>query len=188
MNHFELLAVFWACGGDNFRNMFCHVEDHLSSALKIIADQSVDEAHMAECLMTLHYYEDKGKELPCDADGNIGIDDSYDMYLPHHGSSGRKYISKSGCASLFALLSVYIIGRHVFFQSCCRCDEFDAAIADGQANEGDNVLEHCCPRNFPKTKSLQTMETAAAVIMTKVLHDCGFGVFCTELSLMTIQK
>ena len=86
---------------------------------------------------------------------------------------------------MLGLLTGMIIASHVCSQDCRVCKYFENKKKAGKTTgPNETVRAHRgCPRNFAKSKSPKTMETASTVLMVKGIYDSDHSAFIEHLCI-----
>ena len=162
--------------------MFRVVEDKLGPVVQKVAADSKEKAIVLERDATKCNAAENNKEITI-VDGKVGISVSSDTHWPRRGGGGKKYVSPSGLTYMLGSHTGMIVGSHVCSQDCRTCHYFGKKMKDGKTKPGETVRAHRCPRNFSKTKSPKTMETASTVIMVRGIFDSVHQTFVEHLCI-----
>eukprot|EP00978_Attheya_sp_CCMP212_P021465 scaffold62688_cov40-Attheya_sp.AAC.2 len=162
--------------------MFRVIEDKLGPVLQKIASDSKEKGIELEREATKRNATKNNIKLTV-IDGKVGISVASDTHWPRRGGGGKKYVSPSGLTYMLGSLTGMIIASHVCSQDCRVCHYFEKKKKDGKTEPDETVRAHRCPRNFVKSKSPKTMETASTVIMVKGIFDCVHEAFIEFLCI-----
>jgi hypothetical protein len=177
MYHAQQLAGF--LGLPSFKRvpyMFRVVEDKLGPVLCDIALKSKEDALKLEKEATMRHAAVNATEYTI-VDGKVGICVASDTHWPRRGGGGKKYVSPSGLTYMIGSLTGMIVASHVCSQDCRICTNFEKKRKAGKLEPDARVHTHRCPRNYPKSKSPKTMETASTVIMVTSVFNSDADVF-----------
>lgn len=177
MYHAQMLAGFLGLPSlYRIPYMFRVVEDKLGPVIGKIAANSKQKGIRLEKEVTKNNAAINGSNCTV-VNEKVGICIASDTHWPRRGGGGKKYVSPSGLTYMIGSLSGMIVASHVCSQDCRVCLFFENKRKKGNLEPGETVRPHRCPRNFPKSKSPKTMETASTVIMVKDVFDSDADVF-----------